>query len=183
MRTKVTVWSASVAGQGGTHAHHHHHEHGAGVRASGGDVTPDQAFIERMVPHHLGAELMIRPLLRRGRHPELKALARRMAAEQARELRLMQRWSTEWFGTRAGSAPAPSWMPGTHGPSLATAKDVDEAFLFRMVVHHQSAVRMALEIRNTGQHPELRALAASIVRTQRAQIAQMQAWRRAWYPG
>ena len=50
-----------------------------------------------------------------------------------------------------------------------------------MIAHHQEAVTAAGELARSDR-PELRAFGESIVTTQSAQIEQMQAWLRDWYP-
>ncbi|GAA3560779.1 DUF305 domain-containing protein [Nonomuraea rosea] len=59
----------------------------------------------------------------------------------------------------------------------------DEAdYLAQMVAHHQEAVDAAAQLHRSGRD-EMRALAASITKTQSAEINTMKAWLAAWYPG
>ncbi|MFC4119810.1 DUF305 domain-containing protein [Nonomuraea zeae] len=59
----------------------------------------------------------------------------------------------------------------------------DEAgYLAHMVAHHQEAVEAAGQLRRSGR-AEMRALGASIVRTQTAEITTMKAWLAEWYVG
>jgi uncharacterized protein (DUF305 family) len=64
----------------------------------------DRAFIDMMVPHHLGAIRMSRVELRRGDSEELRALARDIIDAQTREIRRMRGWRKAWYGS--GAAPA-----------------------------------------------------------------------------
>jgi len=67
--------------------------------------------------------------------------------------------------------------------SYATEETPYEAlFLDSMIIHHQGAVDMARQALEQAEHPELRALAESILAAQEAEIAQMRAWRDKWYP-
>ena len=89
------------------------------------------------------------------------------------------------------SRPAPGGMtspppgtgqrqgPGTgmHGPRAATEAE----YLTEMVAHHQEAVDAAAQQRST--RPQMREFGAAIVRTQSAQIEQMNRWLDRWYPG
>lgn len=55
------------------------------------------------------------------------------------------------------------------------ANDVDRAFVAEMIPHHEMAVEMSRTAGESGQHPEIKALAASIATSQRGEIADMKA--------
>ena len=77
-----------------------------------------------------------------------------------------------------------SWGPGTMGMMgmMAPAGAASEPeYLAEMVTHHQEAVVAAGELARSDR-PEMRAFGESIVTTQSAQIQQMQAWLKEWYP-
>jgi uncharacterized protein (DUF305 family) len=57
----------------------------------------------------------------------------------------------------------------------------DDRFIDMMIPHHQGAIDMARDARDKAQHPELRALADSIIAAQDREIRQMEEWRREWY--
>uniref|UniRef100_UPI003F49629D DUF305 domain-containing protein n=1 Tax=Nonomuraea bangladeshensis TaxID=404385 RepID=UPI003F49629D len=54
-------------------------------------------------------------------------------------------------------------------------------YLAHMVAHHQEAVTAARQLQRS-KRPQMRALGASIVTTQSAEIAKMKAWLSLWYP-
>lgn len=58
----------------------------------------------------------------------------------------------------------------------ATSDNPDVAFVQGMLPHHQGAVDMAKTELKYGKDPEIRALAADIIKAQDAEIAQMNAW-------
>jgi uncharacterized protein (DUF305 family) len=64
--------------------------------------------------------------------------------------------------------------------ALKTASDFDKEFVRQMVPHHQMAVMMAQMAINRATRPEIRTLAQSIIKSQNAEIAQMQGWQQAW---
>lgn len=79
--------------------------------------------------------------------------------------------------TTAGAHASPhSGGVGTAGTSLD-----ERTFLQEMVPHHESAVAAAQLALVKSQHPAVRRLARDIVRSQKAEIAQMKAWHREWY--
>jgi uncharacterized protein (DUF305 family) len=51
-----------------------------------------------------------------------------------------------------------------------------------MIAHHQLAVDEAKAIEPKARRPEVKQLAAKIIKSQEGQIRQMREWRRAWFP-
>jgi uncharacterized protein (DUF305 family) len=51
-----------------------------------------------------------------------------------------------------------------------------------MIPHHQGALVMAQEVLEKSKRPELIKLAKGIISDQKKEIAQMQQWRKQWYP-
>lgn len=67
--------------------------------------------------------------------------------------------------------------------SLSDSKaPFDAQFIDAMIVHHEGAVAMAGEARTQAAKPELKALADAVLTSQSAEIEQMKAWRKSWYP-
>nr|WP_041550529.1 DUF305 domain-containing protein [Chamaesiphon minutus] len=65
------------------------------------------------------------------------------------------------------------------GPADA---NYDLRFIDSMIPHHQGALVMAQEVLQKSKRPELIKLANSIITEQKKEIAQMQQWRKQWYP-
>jgi uncharacterized protein (DUF305 family) len=85
---------------------------GLTMKQSGMDMTMgdldgakpfDREFIDMMVPHHQGAIRMARVELKRGVNGQLRTIARAIISGQAKEIREMNTWRTEWYG-----APSPA---------------------------------------------------------------------------
>ncbi len=55
-------------------------------------------------------------------------------------------------------------------------------FLDSMIPHHQGAIIMSQAVLTKSKRPELIKLAKSIISEQQQEIAQMQKWRKQWYP-
>lgn len=154
----------------------------------------DQMFIDMMVPHHQGAVEMAKIALERAEHAEIKAMAKDIVASQEAEIAKMKAWRKAWFGSEDAPAMdmpmAHTEMPGMSSmmnmskdiDALKTATPFDLAFLDAMIPHHQGAVAMARACAEKAQHAEIKALAEEILRDQTREIAQMQEWRKAWYP-
>lgn len=60
--------------------------------------------------------------------------------------------------------------------------EYDLRFIDAMILHHQGAVVMAKEVQQKSTRPEMKQLADEIIEAQAKEIAQMQQWRKAWYP-
>jgi uncharacterized protein (DUF305 family) len=81
-----------------------------------------------------------------------------------------------------GGVMGPAGMMGPMGAAGMMANvDVDRHFIQEMIPHHEDAIAMAALALKQAEHPELKALAAAIARTQTDEIAQMRAWYAAWY--
>jgi uncharacterized protein (DUF305 family) len=62
-----------------------------------------------------------------------------------------------------------------------TGDALDRIFLEDMIVHHQGAVDMAGLLAAGTNRAEMKKFAADIIRVQTAEIAQMEAWEKAWF--
>jgi uncharacterized protein (DUF305 family) len=97
----------------------------------------------------------------------------------------------------ANSSPAASTMPGmdhsnmnhgnmNHGSMMMDLGPADANFDLRfidaMTPHHQGAVEMAKEAQQKSKRPEIKKLAADIIKSQDQEIGEMKQWRQAWYP-
>ena len=66
----------------------------------------DRAFIDMMVPHHVGAIAMAKQLLKEGEQPALRRLASDIISAQTDEIAQMRKWRKAWHGS-TGSAGDP----------------------------------------------------------------------------
>lgn len=80
------------------------------------------------------------------------------------------------------AGPTASAHDGGHRMTPAGGAPYDARFIDSMIAHHQSAIDMANQALKETQRPEIRQLAQAIITAQEAEIAQMRAWRAAWYP-
>jgi len=69
-------------------------------------------------------------------------------------------------------------MLGFRGKS---GEEYEEAFLRGMIVHHLGAVRMAVELLEQTDRPELRAFAEDVVEVQSQEIETMKSWLENWF--
>ena len=173
-------------------------------------VRVDQHFIEMMIPHHQDAIAMANLASSRAKRPEVKKIAEAIKKDQNREIKEMRTWYKQWYGKEVpahsmtdtgmmgnhhsqgqgtGSGMMGQGMMGqgqgmmsmtTDLDALKKAPDFDKEFVRQMIPHHQMAVRMAQMASGRAARPEIRTLAQSIIKSQNAEIAQMQGWQQAW---
>jgi uncharacterized protein (DUF305 family) len=90
-------------------------------------------------------------------------------------------------GPMAPGQMVPGGPGGMAGPmgggmtGMAVASEFD--FLVNMIPHHEEAIATARLLQAGTGRQEMRDFAATIIRTQSAEVARMQAWLDEWYPG
>lgn len=148
--------------------------------APAGHNDQDVMFAQMMIPHHQQAVEMAKLAGTRASMPEVKTLATTIEGAQEPEIRTMTRWLHEW-----GAKMPSGGVTMGHGDEgimsdadmsklkKASGRAFDEMFLKMMIKHHQGAVAMARTEQQSGMSAPAKAMAANIVRTQSAEIAQM----------
>ena len=63
-----------------------------------------------------------------------------------------------------------------------TGDALDKVFLEEMIVHHQGAVDMAMELQKGTKRPELQKMAQDIITAQSKEITMMKQWLKEWFP-
>ncbi|MDO9356945.1 MAG: DUF305 domain-containing protein [Solirubrobacteraceae bacterium] len=158
--------------------------------ASAADV--DQAFVRQMVPHHQMAVVMAESALQRADHTELKTLSTAIVRAQKKEIADL----TE-VGKDLGAKTDHSSMMGSDAQTLGLSMDemgmsmdmndlggsgdFDREFIDQMTVHHRGAIAMAKAELSRGGDERLQTIAREIISAQEKEIAQMGAWRAAWF--
>jgi uncharacterized protein (DUF305 family) len=171
----IVALSSSACGDGGAKT-------SAGSEHNAQDVT----FVQNMIPHHGQALTMAKLAASQAASAEVKDLASRIDAAQQPEIDKMNGWLASWGEARVDpNAPmdehaAHRGMAGMMSDAgmskLMAARGVefDRMFLQMMIEHHQGAVEMASTEQQKGRSAEVRALADSIVTSQRAEASEMQ---------
>jgi len=140
-------------------------------------VPYDLMFIDAMVAHHQGAVAMAEPADSNALQPELKAFARKVIADQSREIALMTQWREKWFPGRPKTQNIME-MPGMATSMMDISPDhmqkmtgaaFDKMFVDMMIPHHEGAVTMAKDALAKSQRPEIRELAQRIIDAQQGE--------------
>lgn len=135
--------------------------------------TDDEAgYLSEMVAHHREAIVAAGELGRSDR-PEMRALGRRIVADQSAQVELIEGWLAAWYDDEPEAAYEPMMrdLEGLSGDAL------DRAFLADMIPHHMAAVMMSqqLLVRGLAEHDEVADLARTIRDDQVDEIRWMRA--------
>ena len=176
--------------QGGSMMHH-----SMNMDLGPADADFDLRFIDGMTPHHQGAIVMAKDVQQKTKRPELQTLAANIITAQNKEIAEMKQWRQAWYPKAPATPMAYDTQMGHAMPMTqeqrqgmmmrmdlgAADSQFDLRFLNAMIPHHQGAVTMAQEALSKSKRPEIKKLAQDIIRSQTAEIAQMQQWKKAWY--
>ena len=154
--------------------------------ASASGNAADAAFITDMTAHHQGAIAMARAAQKRAANPEIRRLADDIVAAQKGEISVMRTIRRDMHGMGQQGAGHMGMSNAEMGMDmdpamLEDAEPFDRAFIDMMVAHHEGAVALANEVLKQGEQLALREMARDIIDAQTKEIAQMRAWRKAWY--
>jgi uncharacterized protein (DUF305 family) len=147
----------------------------------------DVEFMQGMIHHHAQALVMTSMVRDRAASKDLTVLARRIEFAQETEIETMERWLT----TREEEVPSAEdhkndhggkgLMPGMVGHeeltklAAANGRTFDRRFLEYMIRHHQGALTMVAQLRETdgGVEPEIDLFARHVDSDQNIEINRM----------
>ncbi|MBT2565356.1 DUF305 domain-containing protein [Arthrobacter sp. ISL-85] len=140
----------------------------------------DVMFAQMMIPHHAQAVEISDIILAKPDMPaEVTALATKIKAAQAPEIRQMTGWLTGWNVPTMMSGHSGHGMEGMVDDAgidkLKSAMGAEAARLFleQMTGHHEGAIDMAQQEISAGKFPDAVRLGHDIVDAQQAEISQM----------
>lgn len=172
---------------------------GSGLMLESGEKPALQAgpvdigFAQDMAVHHSQAVVMSGLAMDRAENPQLQMLARQIMVSQAGERGMLQGWLATWNAPALPAEGPMSWMPrGSSGhrhdpgamPGMATHAQLrrlaplkgprfDREFVTLMTRHHAGGIAMARVASKRARLPEVRSLAALMVKDQTLEIATM----------
>jgi hypothetical protein len=135
----------------------------------------DLRFIDEMTMHHRGAVMSARMMIGDSRRPELRGLARRITADQERQIKQMAAWRSQWYPTAEAPAMGMHGGMGEMGGMERMPGDAsDRMFLRMMIPHHALAVDMGKDAVSNASHPSS---GISLKRSSTARRARLRRWR------
>ena len=142
---------------------------------SGSEYSADDInFAEMMIPHHEQAIEMSEIALLNTTNPEVLQLAQEIKDAQSPEIELMMSWAGVKVSTHAGHM-----MDGMlsedelNALREATGAEFDRLFLQGMIKHHQGAIEMAMDVKNSNSMV-VADLSAAIIKQQEIEITRME---------
>ncbi len=155
----------------------------------------EKAFLTGMVHHHESAIEMAEIAQTKGKDRFVKELADAIATTQKAEITRMEAIHERLFGAELkpdarahdGLGLTAEEAGMTHDrtatAALRAAEPFDRAFVDEMAPHHSGAIRMSNVVLKRSNDRELRALARTIVTTQKQEIERMNSFRREEFGG
>ena len=166
------------------------------LAACGGEdrPTPEQGFLQGMVPHHQSAVDMAKVAETEAESDFVRGLAKDIVSSQTGEIAQMGRIHQRLFeaplkpdmgGHMAlGLSAEEAGMGHMDGAKMIRDKTpFDRAFVDEMTPHHKGAIRMAEEVMGKTQDAEVRRLAEGIIAAQKREIREMNDFREREYGG
>ena len=142
---------------------------------SNSEFSPsDINFAEMMIPHHEQAIEMSEIAFKNTMNSEVLQLAQEIKEAQAPEIDLMKSWAGVKVSTHAGHM-----MDGMlsedelNALREARSAEFDRLFLQGMIKHHQGAIEMAMDVKNSNSMV-VADLSAAIIKQQEIEITRME---------
>jgi uncharacterized protein (DUF305 family) len=141
--------------------------------ANSGFSPSDINFAEMMIPHHEQAIEMSDIAFKNTTNTEVLQLAQEIKDAQAPEIDLMKSWPGVKESTHAGHM-MDGMLSDDELDALqeASGTEFDRLFLQGMIKHHQGAIEMAMDVKNS-KNKVVADLSAAIINQQEIEIAAM----------
>ena len=123
----------------------------------------DVKWARLMMDHHQMALDMAKKQLASGQDARVKAEARKVIADQQKEIALLGGWVRKWTGQ--------SYRPASMPLTVPSGLSADRWFLSEMIPHHQGAIDMSRLVPARSGSSGVQGLAVQIAKAQTAEIA------------
>jgi uncharacterized protein (DUF305 family) len=156
--------------------------------ASASGPAPDKAvalfeggFLLHMIDHHAMAVEMGEMCIEKAVHEDLQNLCEEISKTQGVEIETMQDWLEDWYGVRYEPQLTPSEMHQMEHLTSLSGSKFEITLMRELVLHHTIAIQNAERCVDRAHHGDLRTLCEEIIKTQQAEIEQLQTWLCEWY--
>ena len=154
-----------------------------------GNMPYDLHFIDMTIMHHEQGVEMSRLAQQKGADARFKALAKKTADDQQRDIAVLRGHRQHWYSnhpqmdhaqmmSHMQSMPGHQNMRMDHGADMAKlqaaeGRAFDRLFLSTMTHHHKMMVDMSKEAATKAEHAEIREFARKTAAKQQGEIAEM----------
>jgi uncharacterized protein (DUF305 family) len=154
-----------------------------------GNMPYDLHFIDMTIMHHEQGVEMSRLAQQKGADARVKALAKKTADDQQRDIAVLRGHRQHWYSNQPQmdhsqmmshmqSMPGHKNMQMDHGADMAKlqaaeGRAFDRLFLDTMTHHHKMMVDMSKEATTKAEHAEIKDLARKTVAKQQGEITEM----------
>ncbi|MFT4040528.1 MAG: DUF305 domain-containing protein [Thermomicrobiales bacterium] len=161
-------------------AHAGHEMSGPASTPESGEASPEQQYIDMMIPHHASIIALAEVAAPDLTDPRLREMATAIIATQEAEIAELRELRQARFGS---PDPAPldhalmgmvEMDAGAQIAAFCAAPDPDIAFARQTLPHHELAVASSRDLLDASDDAELRALAERVISAQAAEIATLQ---------
>jgi uncharacterized protein (DUF305 family) len=133
----------------------------------------DSAFLSQMIAHHEAAVVMAEQTLKTAEDAETRQDVQKVISAQSAEIRQMTDWLRQWYDTDPSKEQQA--LVNADMQNMMTMPITSEKMFYEMMVpHHQGAIDMSQMALNKADRPEVKNLAAQIIRDQTAEITAYQ---------
>lgn len=140
-----------------------------------GNVETD--FLENMIPHHQGAILSSKALLKYTKNPEVIRFATNIIQSQEKEieefrafLKKFKKIDTKNYKKFVKQAKKDMYTMEEAMQKVKESDNVDRDFVASMIPHHQGAVAASRQILEWSKNPEIIKIAKAIIQDQEKEI-------------
>ena len=154
-----------------------HMGHGSSSSSNANYTGADIMFLQMMIPHHQQAIDISNIAMKASQDPELIALAKIIARDQAAEIKQMKAWlkdagASEDMGHEMHDMGGMLSDEDLAALSAASGKEFDILWLKGMTEHHDGAIHMTQMIEDA-QNADIKAFGEKVIKDQSEQIDQM----------
>lgn len=133
----------------------------------------DIAFLSQMIAHHEAAVVMAEQALKTAKDAGTRQDAQNVIKAQTAEIKQMTDWLRQWYDTDPSKEQQA--LVNTDMRSMMAMPVASEKMFYEMMVpHHQGAIDMSELAADKANRPEVKTLAAQIIRDQKAEIGSYQ---------
>jgi uncharacterized protein (DUF305 family) len=134
-----------------------------------------------MIDHHAMAVEIGEMCTEKAVHEDLRNLCEEMIKTQSEEIETMQGWVESWYDISYEPQLTPTEMHQMEHLASLSGSEFEITFMHELVLHHTIAIQNAERCVDRAHHGDLITLCEEIIKTQQAEIEQLQTWLCEWY--